>query len=86
MAEYRVEIKHPAEGDLENLDPNSGRRILLSIGPLASDPRPRQSRKLVGSEDSCRLRVGRYQELYQIDDESRLITVFAISHRREMYR
>lgn len=86
MAEYRVEIKRPAERDLESLESNLARRILSAIGPLASEPRPRHCRKLVGSENSYRLRVGRYRVLYQVDDENRLITVFAIGHRREIYR
>ncbi|MCH7606024.1 MAG: type II toxin-antitoxin system RelE/ParE family toxin, partial [Chloroflexi bacterium] len=35
---------------------------------------------------SYRLRVGRYRVLYEIDDQDGMITVFAIGHRREIYR
>ena len=86
MAAYRVEIKRSAERDLGTLEPNLGKRILLGIEALSAHPHPVQSRKLVGSENSYRLRVGRYRVLYQIDHQCRLITVFAIGHRREIYR
>ena len=86
MADYRVEITRSAARELENLGPRLGRRILGPIEGLASNPRPRQSRKLTGSENSYRLRVGRYRILYQVDDSNRLITVFAVGHRREIYR
>ena len=86
MAEYRVEVKRSANRELEDLEPRLARRILASIETLSSQPRPRQSRKLAGSENSYRLRVGEYRVLYQIDDPSRLISIFAIGHRREVYR
>ena len=35
---------------------------------LAEQPRPRGSRKLAGSEQSYRLRVGAYRVLYQVND------------------
>ncbi len=86
MAEYRVEIKRPAAREIEDLDPRLAARILASVEALAFDPRPRQSRKLAGSESSYRLRVGAYRVLYQVDDTDRMIAVFAVGHRREIYR
>lgn len=86
MAEYRIELKRPAERDLEDLDAATGRRILVAIEDLSTNPHPRQSRKLVGSENSYRLRVGRYRVLYQVDDRNSLIIVFAVGHRRDIYR
>ena len=86
MAEYRIEVKRSANRELEDLELRLASRILAAIEPLSSQPRPRQSRKLVGSECSYRLRVGNYRVLYQIDDTKRLIIVVAIGHRREVYR
>ena len=42
--------------------------------------------KLTGSLNSYRLRVGNYRILYVIDDAEALVTVFAVGHRREVYR
>jgi mRNA interferase RelE/StbE len=86
VAEYRVEITRQADRELEDLEIAVARRILSSIAALASQPRPRQCRKLVGSENSYRVRVGRYRILYEMDDEGRTVTVFAIGHRSEIYR
>ncbi len=86
MADYRVEIRRPAARELDKLDPRLGRRILEAIEGLATKPRPAQSRKLAGSENSYRLRVGSYRILYQVDDPESLVSVFAVGHRREIYR
>ena len=86
MAVYRVDIIRPAIRELEDLEPRLARRVLAAAEALSSNPRPRQCRKLAGSENSYRLRVGVYRVLYQIDDSERLVTVFAIGHRRDIYR
>jgi mRNA interferase RelE/StbE len=51
---------------------------------LEDNPRPAGAKKLHG-EDSYRLRVGDYRVLYTIDDQSRVVTVYAVGHRREVY-
>ena len=86
MAEYRVELKRTAARELEDLEPSLARRLLASLQALTSEPRPRQSRKLTGSESSYRLRIGAYRVLYQIDERQRLVVVYAVGHRREIYR
>jgi mRNA interferase RelE/StbE len=48
-------------------------------------PRPPGSQKLFG-EDAYRIRQGDYRILYTIDDEKRLVEVYKIGHRREVYR
>jgi len=52
---------------------------------LADDPRPPQSKKLSG-EEKHRLRCGRYQIIYEIQDEQLVICVVRIRHRRDVYR
>ena len=86
MAKYRLEVKEKAVKELARVRPDMGIRLLQSMESLASDPRPRQSHKLGGSENCYRLRVGDYRVLYQVDDEAELVTIFKIGHRREVYR
>lgn len=86
MARYRVEIKRKAAKELGELDPALGRRILILIEALSSEPRPRNCRKLFGSESCYRLRAGPYRVLYEIDDEAKTVTISAVGHRREVYR
>jgi mRNA interferase RelE/StbE len=84
--EYRVEVKESAIKELARLQSDIGKRILHSIEMLASNPRPIQSRKLSASISSHRLRVGDYRVLYQVDDSEKLISVYKVGHRREIYR
>ena len=86
MVGYRVEIKWTAAREIEALEQRLATRILGTIEGLSSDPRPRGCRKLVGSNNSYRLRVGQYRVVYQVYDADHLITVFAIGHRRDIYR
>ena len=86
MAKYRLEVKEKAVKELSRVRPDIGMRLLQTMEYLASDPRPRQSHKLSGSENSYRLRVGDYRVLYQVDDDARLVTIFKVGHRREAYR
>ncbi|MBI2328219.1 MAG: type II toxin-antitoxin system RelE/ParE family toxin [Chloroflexi bacterium] len=60
-------------------------RISRRILSLEDNPRPRGARKL-SSREEYRLRVGDYRVLYTIDDKNSIITVFAVGHRREVYR
>ncbi|MBE9482230.1 MAG: type II toxin-antitoxin system RelE/ParE family toxin, partial [Chloroflexi bacterium] len=45
----------------------------------------RGAKKLSGRQE-YRLRVGDYRGLYTINDEGCMVTVFAVGHRREVYR
>jgi mRNA interferase RelE/StbE len=86
VAQYRLEVKKRAIKELEKLHPDIGLKLLASIESLAYNPKPRQSHKLSGSMDSYRLRVGDYRVLYQIDNNAKIITVYQVGHRREVYR
>ena len=86
MAEYRVEVTRAAYRDLDRLSPGIGGTVLTAIRGFSSDPRPRQCRKLSGSENSYRLRAGDYRVLYEVDDNGRLVTVYAVGDRRDVYR
>ena len=86
MAQYRLEVKEKAIKELAKVRPDTGMKLLKSIDTLASNPRPRQSHKLSGSENCYRLRVGDYRVLYLVDDKSEIISVYKVGHRREVYR
>ncbi|MCZ6777004.1 MAG: type II toxin-antitoxin system RelE/ParE family toxin [Ignavibacteria bacterium] len=40
----------------------------------------------MGSKNRWRIRTGDYRVLYKIDDNTRIVTVFRVVHRREAYR
>jgi len=60
-------------------------RIITRIEALAHDPRPTGARKLRGSRNLWRVRIGDYRVVYGLDDRRRVIDIVRVRHRREAY-
>ena len=60
-------------------------RLDEAIESLADDPRPPGCRKLAGTTDRYRVRVGDYRIVYRIDDGKVTVLVLLVGHRREVY-
>ena len=82
---YEVHILGAAEKEMGKLPTPLHHRLSQRVLSLEENPRPRGSRKLTGREE-YRLRVGTYRILYTIDDTNLVVTIFAVGHRREVYR
>ena len=82
---YHVLVKRSAEKELDALSTSLRERIARRLLTLEENPRPQGVTKLQGQE-SYRLRTGDYRVLYTIDDRTRQVTVYAVGHRREVYR
>ncbi len=83
---YRVLLEHAAEKDLSRLSSAIHDRVIAAIRALANNPRPPGCRKLVGSKNDWRIRVGDYRVIYEIADQIRILRVNRVRHRREVYR
>ena len=83
---YRVLLERGAEKDLGRLSSEVHDRVVVSIQSLAANPRPPGCRKLTGSKNDWRIRVGDYRVVYEIADEIRIVRVNRVRHRREVYR
>jgi mRNA interferase RelE/StbE len=81
---YHVLLKRSAEKELDGLPAPIRNRITARLLNLANNPRPSGVKKLQGQE-AYRLRVGDYRVLYTIDDKKRMVMVYAVGHRREVY-
>ena len=86
MADYSVVFVRTARRELEALPPELAERILRKIRLLSRVPRQSGSKKLKGSFDLWRIRVGDYRVVYEIFDEAKNIEISYIRHRREVYR
>lgn len=86
MALYAVSFRRSAEKDLRRLDDATQRRVLRATGSLAREPRPAGCRKLHGSDNGFRIRVGDYRIVYTVDDEVLVVAIERVRHRREVYR
>lgn len=82
---YRVEIKRSAEKELDALPARTRTRIGKRLLDLENNPRPHGVEKLQGQE-AYRLRAGDYRVLFTIDDAGRIVTIYSVGHRRDVYR
>lgn len=83
---YEILIERASERDLKRLSTENFHLIVPHIKALAAEPRHRGSRKLLGSKNDWRIRVGDYRVIYEISDQTKEIRVMKIRHRREAYR
>ena len=83
---YRVLLERGAEKDLSRLSTETHARVIAAIRTLAANPRPPGCRKLTGSKNDWRIRVGDYRVVYEIADEIQVVRVNRVRHRREVYR
>ena len=86
MTMYRVLLERAAEKDLSRLSSETHDRVITAIQALARNPRPPGCRKLSGSQNDWRIRVGDYRVVYEVADEIRVLRVNRVRHRREVYR
>jgi mRNA interferase RelE/StbE len=83
---YELFIERRAEKDLKKLEPSLFAVVVEKIKYLSKNPHPPGSRKLSGSQNDWRIRIGDYRILYEIDNKARTIKIMRIKHRREVYR
>jgi mRNA interferase RelE/StbE len=81
-----VYVERTAEKDLKKLSRQDFQRIVSHLYRLKETPRPQGCRKIKGSKNDWRIRVGDLRIVYQIDDKKRLINVMRVRHRSEAYR
>ena len=82
---YAVTIHTPAKKSLCRLPDNIQTRIARAMLALETNPRPSGVVKLAGRE-GWRIRAGDYRVIYTINDAKKEVVIFAIGHRREIYR
>ena len=83
---YRILLERAAERDLKRLSADVHDRVIDAIRSLSANPRPAGCRKIVGSQNDWRIRVGDHRVLYEIADTIRIVRVNRVRHRREVYR
>ena len=83
---YELVLEHRAEKDLKKLEPTLFKLIIAEIKDLSGNPHPYNSKKITGSKNDWRLKIGDYRVLYEIDNKNRVIKIMKVKHRREVYR
>ena len=85
MAKYAIETKPSARKELEKLSNSLIARLVPKIEGLAADPRPSGCTKLRGYKDLWRIRVGNHRVVDIIDDDSMVVSITRIAHRKDVY-
>lgn len=83
---YTIIVLPSAERELMKLPAREWGRIRNRIESLAMNPRYVGSRKLQGTKTHYRARCGDYRVLYRIDDNASRVIVYAVGHRKDVYR
>jgi mRNA interferase RelE/StbE len=81
----RIVITEQAKKDLSKLDKITNERILRGLLKLKTNQQV-DLRKLRGTEDEWRLRVGDYRVRLKISREEIIIYALSVKHRRDAYR
>jgi mRNA-degrading endonuclease RelE of RelBE toxin-antitoxin system len=87
---YRVEIGSKADAQLAQLDSTVGAAVERKILWLAENAAVMIHRRLVGMPDAlaglCKLRAGDWRILYWIYHKEKVVRIYRIQHRSEVYR
>jgi mRNA interferase RelE/StbE len=79
-------VQRSAGKELAALSSTIQARIVKAIDGLAVDPRPYGCKKLTGSKNAYRVRVGEFRIVYEIYDGVLVVIAIRVAHRREVYR
>ena len=83
---YDVRLAPSARKDLDRLEGRTLSRLETVILGLYDEPRPRNSKKLKGGGARWRIRSGNYRVLYEIDEGRKVVKVYRVAHRKDVYR
>ena len=82
---YRLEVSHTAHRQILRLPAQTKERINRTIAHLAENPRPPGAKKLT-ARNGYRVRVGDYRILYQVDDGEKVVIIYRVMSRGDVYR
>ncbi len=74
---YELYIERRAEKDLKKLETALFSEIVAKIKGLADNPHPQGCKKIAGSHNDWRIRIG---------NKTKTIKIMRVKHRREVYR
>ncbi len=83
---YKIVFNKSASKELRKLDGGSYAKVRVAIDKLALNPRPRQSKKLIGGTGLWRLKVETFRVIYDIQDNKLIVLIVRVGHRKEVYR
>jgi mRNA interferase RelE/StbE len=87
VADYSLSIKPSAAKELLSI---SGKatltQLIEKVKSLATQPHPSGSEKLAGRPNLYRVRQGNDRVIDSVDDETRVVDIVQVGHRKDVYR
>jgi mRNA interferase RelE/StbE len=83
---YSLEIKKPARKELDSMPDHIFLKIDKAILSLKKNPYPYPQSKELKGETKRRLRAGDYRVIYAVNEQQKIITIFRVRHRKDVYR
>ena len=82
---FDIRFKSSVAKDLRSIPPTDVARILDTLNDLQNNPRQTNAQPLTG-RDAWRVRIGRYRAIYTINDDTLIIEVIKVGHRKDIDR
>lgn len=82
---YKVFLERRAEKDIDALDRGIREKVIERLLLLEENTRPLGVKKLVGTMNAWRLRVGDWRIIYEIYDKKKEVKVYRVKHRSKAY-
>jgi mRNA interferase RelE/StbE len=86
MDSYKIAWKQSAVKELKKLPKEMIAKILATVEKLSSNPCPPKTTKLIGTQQSFRIRVGDYRIVYNVFSKTLIIEIVRVRHRRDVYQ
>ncbi len=83
---HKLVLKKSARKELDRLLDTVFQKIDAAILCLKDNPYPFPHSKKLESENKFRLRIGDYRVVYDVNEKDKVITIYRIRHRKEVYR
>ena len=86
MDSFKISWKASAARELRRLPRDLVNRVVVAVQQLSANPHPPGSKKLVGSQQTYRIRLGDYRVIYNVVTQTASIEIISVAHRRDVYR
>lgn len=88
MGSYRIVFKNSASKELRELPVEIIKRVGVRVDQLENNPFPPGTERLkaYSNPPMYRIRVGNYRILYSVYTLEKVVIIYAVAHRREVYR
>lgn len=82
---YKVTVKKNVTKKIRTLPRAYIPKIYVAMKGLAENPRPHNCKRLIGSNETYRIRIGVYRIIYSIDNDMLIVDVQKLMHRQDGY-